>query len=1377
MLNLIRYSVVIILILLSPVSIFGQGSNLYFEHLNYDVNYSQSTISSILQGEKGFIWLGTDNGLVRYDGYNYIRYQNNENDRNSLSNNHINVLHEDSQHNLWIGTKNGVNLFNKKTNKFFQIDIPPIKGGRNYISSIIEDDAKNLWIGTFGGVKRLNKQKHLLEDVSKNLNITLFNKSRVLSLFYDKNYGVLVGTSTGLECFDPVTSKLKTLPKAFTENKAFLKSKIWKIIKEKNGDLWFATETMGVFLYSKSKNQLFNYYNDFNRKNTIASNWVNDILSIDNNTVWFGTNDGLSVLKKDKGEFINYKHNPFVNSSLSDNYVKCFLKDRQGSIWLGTIAGGVNFFNQANLNFISVRESFFPNFGLSNALVNSIIEDRTGAFWIGTFGGGLNYLDFATNKSASYLIKTIDRKKTSNMIKVVVDQNNENLLCGTLNGLYQFNKGSKNFKFMPLSKEESEVDGRPISTLLMDNDDIWVGTNGSGLKKIDKSGKIESYLADGGQYSLSDNFIMDIENRKNGLWVATQNGLCYFDKNKKTFLKFLREVEPNSLSSNNLISLFTDSKGGLWIGTDNLGINYFDDKTQKFYAINKSVGFIDGIVNNISEDIDGNLWASSDDQLFKIKIKKFDLPFKASDLEITMYSSKDGLSVKKFSDNCSIKLRNNNLVFGASKGIAIFNPNKIIKTPNKNEIIFTKLKVNNEEVNVYDVNSPLEKPISEISSITLKHYQGYLNLEFSSLNFVNPDKNIYSYKLETLFQNDEWHELGVQNVLNLNALSPGTYNLKIRTSNEEGIWNPKIKNLEIVILSPWWETWWAYFIYLVILGISSWYLLRFIRNKQALKRALFLEQVENERQQELYKMKIDFFTNVSHEIRTPLTLISGPVEELLNKVEPNSYQENKLKIIKNNSDRLLKLVNELMDFRKAEKGSMKIYCEEKDIVSFCFEIYESFRGIAVEKNIDYKFVINSTPILVYFDKNQMEKVVYNLLSNAFKFTGKKGRITLSVELKSDDVETILIKVKDNGIGIPENRKKKIFKNFFQLDDRGRANLGSGIGLALSKSIVELHHGEINVQVENDANFNTIFIISLKKGSSHLKKSQIIENNLVELDFVEQVSIAKPEIIVETVEEDCSDSNIDKPALIVIDDNEELLSFVYDILCDDYRVLKFLSAKLALEHMEKEIPDLIISDVMMPEMDGFELCEIVKTSQNTNHIPIILLTAKSSTQNRIEGLSTGADSYISKPFSIEVLKLNVFNLLKAKEIMRQKYSGRFIVDSDLEKLTTPEEVFLKKLMGIIELNIEKPDFDVNELVGEIGMSRTVLYKKVQTLTNQSVANLIKYVRLRKAADILMNTSYSVSEVTYMVGFNDRKHFSKEFKKMYNLSPTEYKNSKN
>jgi signal transduction histidine kinase/ligand-binding sensor domain-containing protein/DNA-binding response OmpR family regulator len=1362
-----------ILFLLLPFNSGAQGSDLYFDHVSYDESFSQSMISSIHQTKKGFVWIGTANGLISYDGYNFLRYVYNKDLLTTISNSHVNVILEDSEKQLWVGTNNGLNLFNKKENNFLRVDVLKVKGGRNYISSIIEDDQKRIWVGTFGGIKRLNKQKYLLEEISNDQN-SPFRKSRVLSLFYDSTYGVLAGTAKGLECFDPKNGSKKNLPEALSGNNSLLKSKIWKIIKEKNGDLWFATEANGVFHYAEAKKSVTNYLVDFNNGRSLSSNWINDITAVDDNTIWFATKNGLSVFKKDKNGFMNYRHNPLAGHSLSDDDVKCFLKDRHDDIWIGTNGGGVNFFQKTNTNFTNITEVIRPGFGLSNAFVNAVAKEADGSLWVGTNGGGLNHLDFKNHKNASYLVDNSHFEKTVNMITSLANQNGQYLYCGTFKGLFKFNKSSKIFTTVSLSKDSKESE-RPITSLLLDNGDLWVGTNGNGLKKITQDGTVESYMADGSGNSISDNFITDIANRNNGLWIATQYGLNFFDKRLKKVTKVFKTGSRSGLPNNSLTVMFTDSKKRFWIGAESGGINLFDEKGEHFFEINRAKGFTDEMIKSISEDAQGNIWVSDNNLLYQIKTKKVTAVPNIADFEITSYSSKDGLKVKQFSNNSSLRLNTNQLVFGSSNGLILFNPSKLIKTQDKAEIVLTKLIVNNEEIKPGNKEIPLENYISETSEITLGYNQGYIGLEFSAMNFVSPEKNEYAYKLESSFNKDDWHMIGSQHYINLTNLNSGTYLLKIKTSDAGGKWNPSIKTLKITMLPPWWKTWWAYIFYFGLLVGGAVLSFRFFRNRELLKQAFYLEQVEKERQEELYKMKLDFFTNVSHEIRTPLTLISGPVEELLSGAEKNSNLEHKLKIIKNNSDRLLKLVNELMDFRKAEKGSMKIYCEQQDIVSFCFDIYESFRGFAVEKKIDYKFVLNINSVMLYFDKNQMEKVIYNLLSNAFKFTSKNGRITLSVEQKGDNTDSIDIKVKDNGIGIPENRKKKIFKNFFQLDDRGSANLGSGIGLALSKSIVELHHGEIKVQTEADANFTTIFTITLKKGKNHFKKSQILESAVAIAEMASPISDSRTEMDAYETEYLEESESTSKKTVLVIDDNEEVLSFISDILHAEYRVLKFTSGQDALEYMDKEIPDLIVSDVMMPELDGFELCRILKTSLNTNHIPVILLTAKSSTLNRIEGLSTGADSYISKPFSIEELKLTIMNLLSAKEIMRQKYGEGFISDSEPENLDTPEGLFVKKLTHIIELNIDNPNFDVNDLVKEIGMSRTVLYKKVQTLTNHSVAGFIKNMRLKKAANLLMNSSYSVAEITYMVGFNDRKHFSKEFKKFYNLSPTIFKSS--
>ena len=1371
--SFIKYRISLFILICFQCFLQAQISRLNFEQINYDEDFSPSMISSLVQTKKGFIWIGTENGLFRYDGYSFYRYVRDKN-AGSLSNNHVNVIFEDSEGDLWVGTNHGVNRFNKDSNTFTPIDVSHTKGGRNYISSFVEDGNTNVWVGTFGGVKQLNKNNNLLEKVSNDSNFTL-NQSRVLSLFYDKDYGILLGTSQGLQSFNPETKALNKLPKAFTESNDFLKAKIWKIVKESNGDLWFGTETMGVFMYSKDNDALVQFKHNFEDVNSISSNWINDIITIDDNTIWFATQNGLDVYDKKTKRFTRYKHNALNNYSLTGNNLQCFLKDRDDCLWIGTKSGEINFYNKANSNFTNIGETVFPNFGLNHAIASSIITDSNNELWVGTYGGGLSHLNFNLKTSNHYMVNEKDERKTKNLITALVKKNKDHLICGTFNGLFDFDKNSKIFTSIPLCNKDSVEDERPITALIVDEDIIWVGTDGNGLKKILKDGTIENYLSDASPYALSDNFIMDLENRNEGIWISTQNGLNYFDKALSKVTKVYKTSTKPFIANNSLTSLFTDSKGRLWIGGDYDGLFYFDESSERFFILNKDKGFTNATIKSIAEDAEGNLWVSSEDFLFRIKIDSSTKAFKNSDIEITKFSGKDGVSVKQFSHNASVLFNEKKLVFGATKGITIFNPSTIYKTPNENEIVLTTLIVNNEVVESSEDNSILIKPISETSNITINYDQGYIGLEFSSLNFINPKKSKYAYKLDDDLRNDNWHNTGTQNRINLSNLNPGNYLLSIKSTNEDGSWNPKIKTLGITVLPPWWKTWWANLTYLLLFLLISLIIAKFISNRVKLKRELFLEHVESERKQEMLNMQLNFFTNISHEIRTPLTLIKGPIEELLEDNNNNPKSESKLKTIKQNSDRLLKLVNELLDFRKAEKGHMRIYCEEQDIVAFCFEIYESFKGLAVKKNIEYNFVLNSNSIKVFFDKNQMEKVVFNLLSNAFKFTKKNGKIVFAVEQTNNGDKKVLIKIKDNGIGVPEASKSNIFNRFFQVDDRGVHNMGSGVGLALSKTIVELHKGELILEEEKESWANTVFQIGLLLGKEHLDTNQIDETEpstaitVIDADLNSRESFTDHD----DFEFEYMDYDPDKKTIFTVEDNDEVRKFIADILIQNYNVLDFSSAKEAISYMDKEIPDLIISDIMMPEMDGLQFCKYIKTNESTNHIPVILLTAKASVDNRVEGLSIGADSYITKPFSTKVLLLSVQNLLKSKEIFRQKYSGNFIVDSDLEKLTTPEELFLKKLVKIIEENLENPDFDVSMLVDKIGMSRTILYKKVNSLTNHSVASLIKQLRLKKAADIILKTTYPISEIAFMVGFNDRKHFSREFKKIYKHSPSSYK----
>ena len=1354
----------------------------------------QSPISSFLQDKQGFIWFGNFKGLTRYDGYEFKIFVSDLNDPSTISNNKVNAIFQDSEGLLWICTANGLNSYDRKLETFTRIDIREVKGGRNYISSIVEDHKKNIWVGTFGGLKKLNKQTLKLEDIGNGYENSQISNSPVFSLFFDNEHTIWAGTKEGLKRFDPDYRKVMPLPAEFSQYNNFANNRILVMKQLSNNDMWFGTEVSGVFRYAKAEHVIKNYTFN-NQENSLASNWVKDILIRDDNHLWFATRNGISTLSISTEKFTNYKHDALTPTSLNDNAIWSFLKDKNDCIWIGTFAGGINFYYAGNSNFKNIGENVGKPLGLNHILVNAVTEDKDSSCWVGTFGGGLNHINFKKNISSYYSIRSGNSSKVSNGIKSLADDGKGNLWVGTLDGLSLFNKNNKTIKYFNFIARDGRLSENLILCILPYQGGAWVGTNGGGLRYTLATGESPVVLSknskstitpalktkdnvpdDSGQtrpgtgLEIADNFVTALlKDTGEYLWIGTQNGLNYYDIKANKILRVYQKIRDNKyqLSNSNVTALFKDSQNRLWVGTEEGGLNYFDKNNGRFYSINKTEGLNDNVIHAIVEDDKKNIWVSTDLGLSKIIFKKFSLPFKKENLSIVVYTANDGLISNQFSTQAGLKLKSKEILFGGINGLTIFYPDKIIKNTTPPKVVITELLVNNSPLNIGEKGSPLQRSITETSSITLAHNQSNLSLKYAALNFINADNNTYAYKLEGLNLAAKWRNVGKQRVVNFANLASGRYIFKVKAANNDGVWSNDVTWLTINIHPPLWLTWWAYAIYFVLFAIALCIIFKFIRNRERLKRDLYLEHMHNEKLNELYTMKLNFFTNISHEIRTPLTLILAPLEKIIIENENANFFKS-LRLVKSNADRLMKLVTELLDFRKAEEGHMKIHCTLGDIVRFCNEIYKSFDSLAVLKNITYDFIAPSDPILVYFDTNQLEQVVFNLWSNAFKFTDDNGHISLTVGFRVDNPNWVEIVVTDNGKGIPEDFQEKLFDSFFQIDDTGRQNIGSGIGLALAKNIIELHKGVIKVASYASLQNQTTFTVSLQIGKDHLSPLQIVSQEPT-IKKPERFSLEQSELREEAFER----AQVDKRyKLMIVEDNQEVRGLIVDTLKVNYNIVACEDGLIALSMLEKELPDLIVSDITMPGIDGLQFCEKVKSSEATNHIPFILLTARASVEHQLEGLATGADAYLPKPFSLQVLELNIKNQLRAQEILREKFSKCLVIAPSNMDTPTPEEKFIGKLMQIIDRKMSDPSFDVLDLVNEIGMSRTVLYKKVQMLTNYSVADLIKQIRLKRAAELLENTSFNITEVTYMVGFQDRKHFSKEFKKQYAVTPSEF-----
>lgn len=1359
--------VLIILVFYSYVNLQAQTNALTFKHISYKEGLSQSPIFSMIQDRKGFVWIGTSDGLLRYDGYEFKTYQHDDSNDRSISTNRIQSIFEDSKARLWIGTANGgLNLFDRKTETFQAIAGAKETISTDYITSFLEDSKGKLWVTTLRGLKIIDAKAKRLKSVHALQKHKGIFSGKTWSLFQDEHKAVWVGLNFGLAKFDVKSNKVLTLPVVLENDKALMESRILVIRGDNEGNVLFGTEKSGLFIYDIKSNSCVNYRHDDSDLNSLPSNGIKDILINADQTIWIATREGLAVLDQNRKTLTNYKHNISEPNSLSYNLLWHFMKDKAGNIWIGNFAGGIDIYYPGNSNFINIGERVGnEKLGLNNPVVTSIIEDVNNALWIGTNGGGLNYADRKKGISKSYSVRDNELNKANNIIRSLAHDQHNNLWVGTFDGLFRFNKNTGSFKYIRLANAQ---DNRVIA-LLSDPKGIWVATITGGLQFIGYTGESEIYKSSiKNRNSLGDNNItVLLRDAENNILIGTENGLNYFNTKRRLFRRYVKGKGSFMLSNNSILSVFQDSKRRIWIGTEG-GLNYFDPQQNKFYRLKLNSGTANDIVLAIVEDNSGHLWVNTNKGISEITIKSFQLPLQASNFKIINYKATSGLSSTHFL-GAAIKKRNGELLFGGMSGITSFIPDRIFKNQYKPDVVITDFLIESKLVTAQTVNSPLSQSITETKEITLKHNQNYISFKYAGLNFINPENNQYAYKLKGFSGHQDWSYVGNQRIASFTNLEPGDYVFTVKAANNDGVWNDKETQIKIKVLPPMWKTWWAYLLYLTASGALLFMILRFVRNRAILKRDLYLEHVHNERQQELYQLKINFFTNISHEIRTPLTLIIGPLERILQNANYEGVHK-QLGVVKSNADRLMKLITELLDFRKAEEGHMKIHCSFQNVVPFCARIYQSFTDLATEKNITYQFLTDSDTVMLYFDPDQIEKVVVNLLSNAFKFTDHNGEISLSITSQTADRRWVNISVTDNGEGIPQDIHEKLFESFFQADDRGRQNIGSGIGLALSKSIIALHKGEIKVLSDTEDHSLTTFIISLPRGDQHVVESGGLSEKIYHEELQQVSAPDKKSYTIERKE--TLGSKEKKYTILIVEDNEEVRALIVGDLIDSYHVIEFGNGLDALNFMKDEIPDLIVSDVMMPGMDGFELCQIIKSTESTNHIPVILLTAMASLTHQIEGLSTGANAYISKPFSPQVLALHMKNLLASQEAMRQKFSQQLVLESGIIEVESPEHKFISKLMTCIEMNMHDPDFGVESLVNEMGMSRTVLYKKVQTLTNFSIADLVKNVRLKKAALLFSKTSLPIAEVAYEVGFNDRKYFSREFRKFFTISPSDY-----
>lgn len=1340
---------------------YSQHSSYQFSSLNVNNGLSHNQVNCIYKDHKGFLWFGTMSGLNRYDGYSFKTFRHNVADSNSLSDDYITGIYPFPDNKLYVRTRGGDNIYDPVREQFSDVSKwLQSKGLSGYYVSSVAQTGKNWWVAySSGGLFRVDSTGHATKML-----IPGADKLSVADMKEDAHQRLVILYTNGrLEKLDIRTNRIvyrndgiiPMIDRAPAALRFFIDAQedIWIYMLENDFGVIYLNPAKGTIKHLSSRNGYLN--NDI----------VNSVVQDDNDIIWIGTDHGgiNLVNKKDFSSsfLLNKEEDP---KSVAENAIYALYKDNFGIIWCGTYKRGLSYFTENMLKFPLFKHSHTNKQSLSYNDVNCFAEDKKGNIWIGTNGGGLIYYDRTAGSFTRFRHNPADDNSISKdvIVSLYVDED-DNLWIGYyFGGMDYYNKG-RFTHYRHNDKNPNSLANKTVWKMYKDKrNNFWVGTLGGGLDRFDLGNSIFYHNNVTQPASVHSNFITAFAEDKTGnLWIATAYGIDVLDNSKGIFVHYLNST--HQLSNDNVACLLYDRNNRMWAGTRS-GLNVFDEATQLFKSFYVEDGLPDNNIISILEDNEGHLWVSTSNGLSRITVREHP---EGISISCRNYDDKDGLQGKAFNVNAACKLRSGELIFGGADGFNMFDPASLPQNTNKPALVLTGLQLSNRTIQVNEkVRNRVILPtsLSEIKEIVLKHNENDFSIDFAALNFINTDKNQYAYKLKDF--NKDWLTAdGKTRRITYTNINPGIYTLMLKAANEDGYWNEEGISLKVRILAPFWKTPLAYFIY-VVLAVSVLLLLRRRVIRRAHARFLLLqERKEAQRMHELDMMKIKLFTNLSHEFRTPVSLILAPIEEIIRHTK-DPEDRNKFQLIYRNAKRLLNLVNQLMDFRKMEMRELKLDPVNGDIAGFIKDVACSFTDLAERKQINYSYDSDCSELYTSFDHDKIERILFNLLSNAFKFTPQGGRVT--VEMTSppaDDRIWLEIRVKDTGIGIPPERQEKIFEQFFQSDmPGGMVNRGSGIGLAITKEFVKLCNGSITV--ESETNKGSCFIVRLPFEAAATPILPEIPAAVIPAIPVPVSQQEAPSPAPSAVNGDIAE----KQTILLIEDNDDFRFYLKENLKDYYHIIEAADGGAGWQKTLSGHPDLVVSDINMPVMDGIELCRKIKNDNRTRHIPVILLTAMAGEEAQIRGLDTGAADYMVKPFNFEIMLSRVRNLLA-----RQTPVKHVIGDPETREsghVLTPDEKFLQKALTIVEKHLSSPAFSVEELSRELCMNRVSVYRRIFSLTGQTPVEFIRTIRLKKAAQLLSKTEMNVTEVAYEVGFNNPKYFARYFKMAYNMLPSAY-----
>ncbi|WP_348800102.1 hybrid sensor histidine kinase/response regulator transcription factor [Flavobacterium adhaerens] len=1342
---------------------------------------SKRGVWSITQDQKGYIWLGTNGaGLYRYDGSNYVVYESDWNDSKSINSNLVYTTYVDSQNRLWVGTEEGLCLYDRDLNKFETIDLKSIlkikKTDMATVRSLIEDNDDNLLVGTEQyGLLKLNLKTFKVTTVKTNF--SLAGELFVRSFAKNKKGKVLVATNIGLLNFDKKQDVLKQVNFVDSnQTNSKLTISLESLFYETNGNLWVGTTHEGLIKVVEDAN-------GFHKKfYTITNKRIFSIVAIDAENIFCATeNDGLFLINNSGKVIKKYVPNKFEKNGLKSNSIWSLLKDRDNRIWLGYYNKGVCVFDKLSGQFNAI-ESFANN---SNSLqtnsVTCIAKDASGKLWISMEGGGIDIFNPKTkifqhiNTSSGSVISGL---KSNNVQELFFDSN-QNLWVGVWNeGIFFLKKGSKNFVNYNTGNTKGLSSDRVLSFTEDSKGNVWIATFLNGLSYYDPSKNI-IFRCDSKPFKehlLTSAFVRKIiVDSDDNIWVGTTKGLYKVRKNGDSFsVTSLRDEMAKVLNTNSthtILSIYESQNKLIWIGTDGSGLFNYNKKTKKISWFNGPQSVQEKSVCAIVEDNNGAIWVSGRSGITKIDLKNN---------KFYNFNTEDGLLANEFNNNSVLKDDNGIIYFGNLEGINYFDPNQMSKSTKQPLLYFNDLKIFNTSVVPRGENSPLSKAISETKKITLNHDQSVFTIEYIGINYSYPGKNEYAYYLEGF--DESWNYVGNVRTATYTNLAPGDYVFKVKSANRGGVWSEKPLELEITVLAPWWKTDLAYLIYWVIFGLATYYTIVYYQNRFKAKQAISFEREKRIQIEKLNNKKLQFFTNISHEFRTPLTLIINPLEDLLKNNSYDLKQEvlDKLNVIHKSSDRLSRLINELMDFRKLQFNQVQLQVQEIDVISFTKDILSHFDEEATFRKIELTFSSPLEKLLDWVDPKMLEKIIFNIVSNAFKVTPDYGRIKVKIKENNKlvyfplinidkEVKSYEISIEDTGSGLDKKKLKKIFERFYQVNNLNKTYYGStGIGLEVVKEFIELNRGKI--EVDSVLGEGTVFRVILPLGKDFFATEEFAKD-IFKSETKKRNSFKPIEVLESKKEMATAEEKNDKlHTVLIVEDNSDLRSYLKEVLKKDYRVIVAENGQKGYDLAVQKLPDLILTDVIMPVMDGLEMCKKIKSNIKTSHIPLLMLSAKALVKDRLEGIDSGADLYLSKPFELEILKSSLAQLITSRQIIFNKFYEGISKKAEL-KTTTLDNDFMQKILNYIHEHISEPELSVETLASIVFLSRSQLYRKIKTLTGVSVNEFIRNVRLEKAKQLIELGSHNINEISYKVGFSSSSYFTKCFKAKYGHLPTE------